>query len=230
MHDPELHVQPQAERHALSTRKEYRDALARLIGLAQRELRIFDPDFSDLEINSPQTYELLRSFMLRARSNQLYLVAHDTGYIRSYCPRLLNLLRQFSERMFIHQTQGEAASAQDSFVLADTLHLVRRPVQAQARASLRLYDEHEGQAMHLRFWKSGTTFPRLPRPPAVFNTAAKAGIIFLNGSREPRQSPFNLSMREPNMKRSVLIAALAALMLAGCGQKPPPPPPPPVKH
>jgi hypothetical protein len=137
MHDPEELVQPQPERCALSTRREYRDALARLIGLAQRELRIFDPDFSDLEINSPQTYELLRAFMLR--------------YIRNDCPRLLNLLRQFSDRMFIHQTQGEATSAQDSLVLADKLHFVRRPVQAQPRATLRLNDDQESQGMHLRF-------------------------------------------------------------------------------
>ena len=151
MHGPEELVQPQPERCALSTRKEYRDALARLIGMAQREVRIFDPDFSDLEINSPQTYELLRAFMLRARNNQLYIVAHNTGYIRNYCPRLLNLLRQFSDCMFIHQTQGEATSAQDSLVLADKLHFVRRPVQAQPRATLRLNDDQESQGMHLRF-------------------------------------------------------------------------------
>jgi hypothetical protein len=151
MHGPEELVQAQAERRALSTRKEYRDALARLIGLAQRELRIFDVDVSDLEISSPQTYELLRAFMLRARNNRLYIVVHDTGYIRNYCPRLLTLLRQFSDRMFIHQTQGEGASAQDSFVLADKLHFLRRPVQAQPRATLRLNDEQDSQAMHLRF-------------------------------------------------------------------------------
>jgi hypothetical protein len=151
MHGPEQLIQPQEERRALSTRREYRDALACLIGLAQRELRIFDADFSDLEINSPQTCELLRGFMLRSRNNRLYIVVHDTGYIRNCCPRLLTLLRQFSERMFIHQTQGEAASAQDSLVLADRLHFVRRPVQAQPRATLRLNDEQESQAMHLRF-------------------------------------------------------------------------------
>ena len=151
MHDPEELVQPQPERCALSTRKEYRDALARLIGLAQRDLRVFDPDFSDLEINSSQTYELLRAFLLRGRNNRLYIVVHNTGHIRNYCPRLLNLLRQFSDRMFIHQTQGDATSAQDSLVLADRLHFVRRPVQAQPRATLRLNDEQESQGMHLRF-------------------------------------------------------------------------------
>ena len=147
----EQSVLPQPQRSLLSTRKEYRDALERLIGLAQRELRIFDADCSDLDIDSPRNYELLRAFLLRARNNRLYIAVHDSGHIRNDCPRLLNLLRQFSDRMFIHQTEGEAAGAQESLVLADKLHFVRRPVQAQPRAVLRLNDERESQGMHLRF-------------------------------------------------------------------------------
>ena len=139
------------ERSALFTRREYRDALERLSVLAQRELRIFDVDVSDLEINSRQKYELLRGFLLRGRNNRLYIAVHSADYIRNYCPRLLDLLRQFSDRMFIHQTQGEAVHAQDSLVLADKLHFVRRPVQAQPRATLALNDDKEGESMLQRF-------------------------------------------------------------------------------
>lgn len=142
---------PQPERLLLSTRKEYLEALERLIGLARRELRILDADFSELKIDAPQTHALLHAFLLRGRDNRLYIAVHDPDYIRVYCPRLLELLRQFSERMFIHRTQGDAARAQDSFVLADKLHVLRRPVQAQPRASLRLNDEHESQGIYLRF-------------------------------------------------------------------------------
>ncbi|MGP1678395.1 MAG: hypothetical protein ACTS6J_14715 [Burkholderiales bacterium] len=141
----------QPERLLLSTRRQYLEALARLIGLARRELCIFDADFSDLNIDTPQTHALMHTFLLRERNNRLYIAVHDTDYIRNYCPRLLHLLRQFSERMFIHQTQGEAARAQDSLVLADKLHFVRRPVQAQPRATLRLNDEQESRGMYLRF-------------------------------------------------------------------------------
>jgi hypothetical protein len=142
---------PEPERVLLSTRKEYRDAFERLIALAQSELRIFDADFSDLEINSPQKCDLLRAFLLRSRNSRLYIAVHNTEHIRNNCPRLIGLLRQFSDRMFIHQTEGEATRVQDCFVLADKLHLVRRPVSAQPRGSLRLYDQQEGQGMHLRF-------------------------------------------------------------------------------
>jgi hypothetical protein len=139
------------ERLLLSTRREYLEALQRLIVLAQRELRIFDADFSDLKIESPRTHALLREFLLRGRDNRLYIAVHDTYYLRNYCPRLLHLLSRFSDRMFIHQTEGDAARAQDGFVLADKLHLVRRPVRAQPRAALRLNDESEGQGIYLRF-------------------------------------------------------------------------------
>lgn len=141
----------QPERLLLSTRTEYLDALQRLAALAQRELRIFDADLSWLEIDSPQRHESLRAFLLRGRDNRLYIAVHNGDYIRNHCPRLLTLLRQFSDRMFIHRTGGDAARAQDSFVLADRLHFVRRPVQAQPRAVLRLGDEHESQAIYLRF-------------------------------------------------------------------------------
>lgn len=157
------------ERQLLSTRREYLEAMERLIGLAQRELRIFDSDFSELRIDAPRTHELLRDFLLRGRDNRLYIALHSTDYLRNYCPRLLNLLRQFSDRMFIHQTEGDAARAQDSFVLADKLHLVRRPVQAQPRATFRLNDEQESQGIFLRFseiWDSSI--------PAV--TATTSGL------------------------------------------------------
>jgi hypothetical protein len=160
MPDPERIVQPQPERLALATRKEYRDALERLTVLAQRELRIFDPDFSDLEINTQQKCDLLRAFLLRGRNNRLYVAVHNTDYLRNYCPRLLNVLRQFSDRMLIHQTQGDAAKVQDCLVVADRLHFVRRPVYAQPRATLILNDDKESQGIYLRFaeiWDS--SFP-----------------------------------------------------------------------
>jgi hypothetical protein len=160
---------PQPERLLFSTRREYRDAFDRLVALAERELRIFDADFSDLEINSPQKSELLRAFLLRSRTNRLYIAVHDAEYIRNRCPRLIELLRQFSDRMFIHQTEGEAARVQDCFVMADKLHVLRRPVRSQPRGSLKLGDEQEGLGMHLRFseiWDSSV--------PAV--SASTAGL------------------------------------------------------
>jgi hypothetical protein len=142
---------PQPERLLLSTRREYLHALEQLIGLAQRELRILDADLFHLQLDSTRTNDLLREFLLRGRDNRLYIAVHHTEYLSNHCPRLLELLRRFSEHMFIHQTMGDATRAQDCLVLADKHHFVRRPVQAQPRAVLRLNDEMESQAIYLRF-------------------------------------------------------------------------------
>jgi len=160
---------PQSERMLLSSHGEYLGSMQRVFGLAQKELRIFDLDLSRLQIDTPHSNDILRNFLLDGRENRLFIAVHGTDYIRSYCPRLLNLLRQFSDRLFIRQTQDDAARAQDCFVLADKLHSVRRPVQAQVRAVLKLHDEQEGLGLHQRFteiWDSSI--------PAV--SAATSGL------------------------------------------------------
>ncbi len=160
MEHPEQSGAPAPERIILSSRKEYLDAFDRLAALVERELRIFDPDCFHLQINSPHRCELLRAFLLRRRDNRLYMALHDTDYVRNNCPRFTSLLQQFSDRMFIHQTQGDAARVQDCMVLADRLHFVRRPVQAQPRGTLWLHDDRESQGMYLRFseiWESSFT-------------------------------------------------------------------------
>lgn len=160
MEYPEQSAPPRPVRFILSLRKEYLEAFDHLAGLAQRELRIFDPDCFHLQINSPHRCELLRAFLARSRNNRLYLALHDTDYVRNNCPRTMSLLRQFSDRMFIHQTQGEAARVQDCLVLADKLHFVRRPVHAQPRGAFALYDGEQSQGMYLRFseiWETSFT-------------------------------------------------------------------------
>ena len=151
MEQSEQSTQPRPERFILTSRGEYLDAFDRLAGLAQRELRIFDPSFFYLQINSPHRCELLRAFLLRGRNNRLYVAVHDTEYLRNNCPRFLGLLQQFSDRMFIHQTQGEAACVQDCLVLADKLHFVRRPVHTHPRATLILHDDKDSQSIYMRF-------------------------------------------------------------------------------
>ena len=157
MEHPELSALPRPERFILTSRKEYVDAFDRLLGLAQRELRVFDPDCFHLQINAPQRCELLRAFLAPSRENRLYLALHDTDYLRNNCPRFTDLLRQFSDRMFIHQTHGDAARVQDCMVLADRLHFARRLVHAQPRGTLWLHEDRESQGMYLRFseiWES----------------------------------------------------------------------------
>jgi len=141
----------------LLTRSEYPEAFERLLGLARRELRIFDPDLSELEMNSASRVETLARFLRGSRTHRIYIALHDVGHVTKHCPRLIALLASYTSAIHIFRTHGDAAKVQDCFVLADGDHLVRRPVRTQPRGVLVLNDPKECQPMRERFdeiWES----------------------------------------------------------------------------
>ena len=145
------------ERTLLAAKNDYFEGFNRLLGLARRELRIFDPDLSELDMNSTHRIETLTRFLRESRTHRLYIVLHDVEHVAKRCPRLITLLGSFPTGLFILQTQGEAAKVQDCFALADGDHLVRRPVTTQPRGVLAINDPKECQPMRERFdeiWES----------------------------------------------------------------------------
>ena len=139
------------ERILLQARSDYLEGFNRLLGLARRELRIFDPDLSELEMNSTSRVETLTRFLRGSRARRIYVALHDIEHVSKRCPRLIALMGSYTTALFIFQTQGEAAKVQDCFVLADGDHLVRRPVTTQPRGVLVLNDPKECQPMRERF-------------------------------------------------------------------------------
>jgi hypothetical protein len=155
--DEEKQAAPQ--RTLLATRREYLDGMERLLGLVQRELRIFDPDLAELGLNAAPRIDRLRGFLHGSRTHRLYIAVHETGFVTRHCPRMLSLLGSFPRQMLIHQTLGEALKAQDCFVIADDRHLVRRPVAAQPRGVLVLDEPVDCGSIRDRFeeiWESST--------------------------------------------------------------------------
>ena len=153
----EIKTPPEPQRILIGSRREYLDAVERLIGMVNRELRIFDPDLSELDFNSESRIATLRRILSGGRMHRVYIALHDVEYVSTRCPRLIELLLIFPSALFIFRTEGEATRAQDRFVLADENHVVRRPVASQARGVIRLDDLHEGHGMRLRFdeiWES----------------------------------------------------------------------------
>lgn len=103
----------------------YEQALDELIASAAQSVRIFDRNIGT-GFNSPQRYELLRQLLLARRTNRVHLVLHETANIVRDCPRLIALLRQFSQSVSIHQTLPEARRVCDPFSIADDTRFVRR--------------------------------------------------------------------------------------------------------
>jgi hypothetical protein len=148
---------PAPERTLLETRSDYPRGFGRLLGLVRRELRLFDPDLSELDMNSAERAETLARFLRGGPNRRIFIALHDVDYVSKRCPRLIALLGIHASSIFIHQTFGDAAKVQDCFVLADGDHLVRRPVTTQARGVLVIGDPKECQPMRERFdeiWES----------------------------------------------------------------------------
>ena len=133
------------------TNEGFQACIERLLGQPGRELRVFDPDGAALRLNEPARIEALAGFLLASRTRRLYLVVHNTDYVTRQCPRLLTLLRRFSHAMQINRTHEEIREVQDSFLLLDSMHYVRRPVAALFKGAMGLGDENEGQALRGRF-------------------------------------------------------------------------------
>ena len=133
------------------TNEGFQASIERLLGQPGRELRVFDPDGAALRLNDPARIEGLERFLLASRTRRLYLVVHNTDHMTRQCPRLLTLLRRFAHVMQINRTHEEIREVQDSFLLLDSVHYVRRPVAALFKGAMGLGDETEGQALRGRF-------------------------------------------------------------------------------
>ena len=133
------------------TEAAFQAALDRLLEQAGRELRIFDPDLAALRLNSPERVARVESFLQASRTRRLYMVLHDTGHVTRHCPRMMGLLARYSHAIQINQTHQEIRELQDSFLVLDAMHYLRRPVARLFRGALGLNDENEALAMRGRF-------------------------------------------------------------------------------
>jgi hypothetical protein len=133
------------------TNEGFQAALERLLEQPGRELRVFDPDGAALRLNDPQRIERLERFLLSSRTRRIYLVVHSTDHITRQCPRIMTLLRRFAHAIQINRTHEEIREVQDSFLLLDAVHYVRRPMASLFRGAMGLGDENEGQALRGRF-------------------------------------------------------------------------------
>ena len=142
---------PQTEYAQFETEAEFQGALDRLLAAPGRELRIFDPDLAALRLNTPQRVEQLRQFLAASRTHRLYIAVHDPDHLTKYCPRMMALLARFAHAIQVNCTHEEIRNLQDSFLVLDQSHYLRRPVARLFRGALGLHDETEALAMRGRF-------------------------------------------------------------------------------
>lgn len=147
--DPQAAALPQNE--ILFGERHYERALDLVISQAERELLIFDQNFSKGAYGSSDRHDLLRDFLARDRSNRLIVVLQEADYFVTRCPRLYGLLASFGHAMSIHETGAEAKAARDCFVIADRKHYLRRIHSDHARFKYALADVQAASRLYARF-------------------------------------------------------------------------------
>lgn len=116
---------PNARYRRFEGMREYEELIDGLIPQTQNAIRVFDRSLSRTW-NTPQRHEALRQFLLASRVNRLYIVVHDAEPIERECPRVVDLVRQFSAAVRIRETLTPAKHVYDPFVVFDSSHYVHR--------------------------------------------------------------------------------------------------------
>jgi hypothetical protein len=134
-----------------SSESDYQAAIDTLLDQEGRELRIFDPDLVSLQLSSAARVDHLERFLRVSRTRRIYIVTHDAGHMTKRCPRMMSLLARFAHMVQVNRTHEEIRKLQDSFMVLDALHYVRRPVATWYRGALGINDDSEAQQMRARF-------------------------------------------------------------------------------
>ena len=130
---------------------DYTAALDTLCGLTEHSLYLFENDFDGLGFNAEARYETLRRFLLASPAHRLFVLAHDTRYLSTRCPRMMLLLSQFGVGMAIHQTPKSLQHITAPFSVADESHYVRRFHFDDPRGILARNDPENARALKSRF-------------------------------------------------------------------------------
>jgi hypothetical protein len=142
---------PKPEYQRFDTEAAWHQAVDQLIGKEGRELRVFDPDLTSLRLNAPERIALLERFLQASRTRRLFIVAHESDHLTGFCPRMMGLLARYAHAIQINRTHEAIRNLQDSFLVLDARHYVRRPVATFFRGAAGFDDESEGLAMRSRF-------------------------------------------------------------------------------
>ncbi len=144
---------------------DYISAIDALCKLAKHNLYLFDKDFDGLGYNNEARFATLSNFLLASPAHRLFVLAHDTSYLSTRCPRMMMLLHQFGTGMFVYQTPKNLQHISEPFSVADDAHYVRRFHFDDPRGIQALHDPEGARALKSRFLEMWAT--SLPSPSTM---------------------------------------------------------------
>ena len=146
------------EKVNFTSKNTYEEYVDEVIGLAKHELRVFEQNLGP-SYNASARHEALRTFLLASRRNRVRIVVHEAAPMERSCPRMIQLLRNFSHAVAIHETQPQAKGVYDPFVVADEMHSIRRFHFNDLRGLFAKNDPIEAHTLVERFeeiWEAST--------------------------------------------------------------------------
>ena len=141
---------PNAQYRRFEGMREYEAVVDTLISQTQRVIRVFDKALPRA-YNASSRYEALRQFLLAGRGNSILIVLHEADRLERECPRMIELLRQFSTAVKINETLKPAKHVYDPFVIFDASHYVHRFHYNHLRAAQGTNDVNGAQQLLDRF-------------------------------------------------------------------------------
>lgn len=129
----------------------YATALDMVISAAQRQLLMFDQDFSMGHFTSVKRFDVMHAFLSKNVSSQLTIILQTTDFFTTQCPRLYHLLSMFGHKITVYETNDHAKIAKDCFILADDKAYIRRFHIDQARFTYALDDAETTASLANRF-------------------------------------------------------------------------------
>ncbi len=130
---------------------DYSDGLDKLCKLAKHNLYLFEKNFEGIGFNSEERYSTLRNFLLASPVHRLYVLAHDTRWLSTQCPRMMMLLRQFGNNISIYQTPKHLQNITEPFSVADDNNFIRRFHFDDPRGIFGLNDPGTARVLQSRF-------------------------------------------------------------------------------
>lgn len=109
-------------------------AVAEILALAQREIRVFDRDLAALKLELGTHHALLREFLSSERNGILTIIVQDATRLLAAHPRLTKLLEHYGHRFTLLRCAESLDGLADSMLLADGAHALVRFHRDNVRA------------------------------------------------------------------------------------------------
>lgn len=133
------------------TSSEYQTALDQILAAARQRIRLYDATLNEGGFNGKERYAALRDFCLAGNGRRLEILLDDPVYLQHHCPRLMELLRNFSHIVEVRQTDRDSGPPAYGFVLADRSVWLRRIDKTAFPGQFDLDDAASAALLHQQF-------------------------------------------------------------------------------